>query len=462
MANKYKVLCFVDDDHGRDVEIVIPVVYYMEKYLNCEVEFVFVWDIFAIYRKKPDMVLIPNTVGHYWYFQASQYAYQQGVKVFALISEGNFRTDGTFNYWGYNTDKKYYQEYICHWSHRTLDYLSKELPQYTNMVVTGAQGFDRYSIYQYKTREELLAQYDLSHYTKVIGYAGWAFGKMYTETGRREIEGLFRGEAQNRMKWMEEQMLKVEEILRSAIENNPDILFIFKQHPNEVHPHYVKEVRNEMNRLKDYDNVLYIKDEENIHDLINIADFWMGFESTTAIEAWLLNETQTVLVNPDPGFKRDKLFNGSVIASSKNELQQLIDGFYNNGKIDAFFSEDKIAARKKLIKDTIGFGDGMNHIRTGYYIEKALKKHSRSDLHFFFKFKYFKRYVGLHFGKMIYLKPLFLKLPKFKKTTWIFDRYRLNKIPVLRRQYYGFLDVFHEKNHIAEKRNDPAFWRDLL
>jgi hypothetical protein len=69
-------------------------------HLHCKVEFAFVWNIHAIYRKKPDIVLLPNTVGSQWYFEISQYAAQQGIKVFALISEGNFRTNGSFQLLG--------------------------------------------------------------------------------------------------------------------------------------------------------------------------------------------------------------------------------------------------------------------------------------------------------------------------------------------------------------------------
>ena len=55
--SKIKIVCFTDDDYGRDVEILLPLIYYAEKYLNCEVEFVIPWDIYAIFRKKPDLVL---------------------------------------------------------------------------------------------------------------------------------------------------------------------------------------------------------------------------------------------------------------------------------------------------------------------------------------------------------------------------------------------------------------------
>jgi surface carbohydrate biosynthesis protein len=459
MVGNFKILCFVDNDYGRDVELLLPFVYFIEKHLKCEVEFVFVWDIFAIYRKKPDLILLPNTVGSYWYFEASKYAYEQGVKVFALISEGNFRTDGTFDYWGYNYDKKFYQEYICLWSKRTYDFLSKELPDYKDkMVFTGATGFDRYLLCNFKSKEEFLNKKKLHHFKKVIGYAGWAFGKLYYDTGRKEIVEAFGTEAEFRMKWMEEQMYLIESILRKSIENNPDILFILVKHPNETHPHVTKHFMNEMVRLKDYDNVLYITEKENIHDLINISDIWLGFESTTAIEAWLLQKT-TILINPDPDFKRDTLYKGSVIVKSYHALQE----YYTTGKIKAFKVEEKLIQRRGIIADTIGFDDGLNHLRTGYYLKKVLEDIPLPlEKHFRFSIKYFKRYLGLWIGRYFYLKSVFIKLPKFRKTIWLFDRYRLKQLPLLKSEAYNHLDDFYKENKLDEKVQQKEFWDKIL
>ena len=166
----HKVFCFVDDQQGRDVELLLPLVYYAEKYLDCKVEFRFVWDIFAIYRELPDLVLLANTVGSQWLFEISKYAHEQNIPVFALISEGNFRTNGTFDYWGYNTDHVFYQEYVCLWSARTRDFFREKLPdEAPKMVLTGATGFDRYKIYKFPAKDEFLQRKGLSRFKKVVG-----------------------------------------------------------------------------------------------------------------------------------------------------------------------------------------------------------------------------------------------------------------------------------------------------
>jgi len=462
-GRKYKILCFVDYNEGRDVEILIPLVYYTEKYLNSVVEFAFISDIHQIYRKKPDLVLLANAIGSKLHFLITKYAYENNIPVFTLISEGNFRTDGTFNYWGYNTDKTFYQEFICHWSKRTCDFLNTVLPEYkAKNVVTGATGFDRYKIYDFIHKNDYLRKIGYPTYKKVISYAGWSFGKLFNKTGLIEVRNTHKDKADARIKWMKKQMVLVENILRKTIENNPDILFILKRHPNEIHPHLRQPDKNEMVNLKNYNNVLYTIDE-NIHDMISASDIFLGFETTTALETWVMKDTPTILINPDEDFLRDKLYKGSVIAHNYNELQNFIDEFYSIGKIKSFFGKEKVETRNQLITDTIGFADGMNHLRAGYYLEKTLSKINRDSYsNVKFSFRHFIWHILIHIGKYFYVKKIFEKLPKFKKTIWIFDNLKLKKLPEFQKRYYGFLDRFHNENKIEEKIKEQSFWERMI
>ena len=406
---------------------------------------------------------MPNTIGSPLYFQISKYANEQNIKVFALVSEGNFRTDGSFNIWGYNKDKKYYQEYYCLWSERTIDFIKKKVPHQKDIFVfTGASGFDRYSIYNFIKKSAYLEKKNLSNFKKVIFYAGWSFGKINYKQGRDEIKFLYKN-GEDRIAWMKEQMGLVEDILRQAIENNSDTLFILKRHPNEANPAMVEEGRNEMNRLKNYANVLYIKEKEDIHDLINIADICLGFETTSSLEAWLMNEKHSILLNPDPDFKRDKLHEGSLIVKNYESLQNFINEFYQTKTIKAFHTEEKKQKRQTLIKETIGYGDGLNHLRAGFYLKKVVEKAQKQDYrHFKFSLKYFIMYLLLHIGKFFYIKSVFLKLPKLKKTVWLFERYKLSKISFFKKKYYPYLDHFYKKNQLIQKINSPEFWQKLL
>ena len=468
MNNKQKIktLVYLDYDKGRDVEILIPLLYYGEKYLNLDIEKAFIFDIDKIRRKKPDLVILANTIGSKNHHYIAKYAHENGIKVFALISEGNFRTNGTFNYWGYNTDKKFYQEYVCFWSKRTKEFMENELPQCKHkFVLTGATGFDRYKIYEFETKESFLKRYHLTQYKKVIGYAGWAFGKLYNPTGLMEIRNTHKEKAEERIKWMKQQQKLVENILRQAIENNPDTLFILKRHPNEIHPHLVQKDNNEMVNLAGYPNVLYLRNEEDVHTLISVSDIWLAFESTTVIETWMMKDMPTIFINPDPDFVRDINYKGVVIAKSYEKLQSLIDEYYTTGKVMEMYSPEKIQARKEIFEYVIGFPDGYNHIRAGYYLAKTVKKiqqESNNRKKVKLNPLYFTRHVLTTIGKPFYNKTVFSKLPKFKKTVWVFERQDLKNFETLKQKYYKYLDNFHKKNNIPEKIKSEEFFEQIL
>lgn len=460
---KYKALCFLDDDHGRDVEIMIPLIYFAERELNCEVDFSFMWNIHDIYRKKPDIVLLPNTIGSRLHHKVTKYAHENNIKVFALISEGIFRTNGTFNYYGYNTDKEFYQEYICHWSERTKIFFDKELPELgTRNVTTGAVGFDRYTIYDFISKEEYLEGKELQRFKKVIGYAGWGFGKIYNPQGLQELK-MISSDVDARVRWLKDQMYKVEAILKAAVEKNPDVLFILKRHPNEANPTITKENPNEMIGLRDYPNVLYITSNENLHDLISISDIWTGFETSTAIEAWLMGK-QTAFINPDPNFNRTDIYTGNPIIRTPDEFLHLINEFYETGQIPGFYSKEIIRNRDKIFEETIGFADGMNHIRAGYFLKKTLEEISpcndeKREIKFSWKFWFM--YFLLMTGRFFYIENLFLKLPKFKKTVWMFKKWRLENVRKLQNQYKKYLDRFYSEKEISQKVKSNEIWNEL-
>lgn len=469
MVKTTKVLCYLHQDTGRDVEILLPVIYYLERYLNASVEIAFIWDIHAIYRKKPDLVLIAtNGIGSTLHHKIAKYSAENNILVFALISEGNFRTDGTFNYWGHNSDEKFYQEYLCMWSVRTYNFFKEVLPQYKDkIVISGATGFDRYKIYQFPDKNEILDKYQLGHFKKVITYAGWAFGKLFNEVGLRDIVNMQKENPEQYIEWLKSQMIQVEGHLKHIIEENPDILFILKRHPSEKAPHINQPDKNEMVNLLSYPNTLYLVEEEKVHDLINISDIWLGFESTTVVESWIMNESKpTIFINPDINFNRDINYKGTLIAQNGTELQSYITEFYKTGNIQAFHTDELANNRKTIIKSIVGFDDGMNHIRTAYYLKKSIQKLKEKPDNISKKIKfnvtYFMMYFLMHTGKIFYSRRLFEKLPKFKKTIWIFERFRLKKFPSTKQISDMYFDEFYEKNLLSSKITNPEFWNKLL
>jgi hypothetical protein len=443
---KISGICFLDMDKGRDPEIVMPIVYFAETYLNCKIKFEFVWDLFTIYIKRPSLVILPNTVGSKWYFEISKYANKSGCIVFALISEGNLTVQS--NYWGFNIDRKFYQDYLCLWSSRTFEYFINEFKKdKSKLAVTGAVGFDRYIINKYIDKREFLKRFNFEKYEKVISYAGWAFGKLYNETGVREIEGVHGKKNILRKKWMIKEQLNVESILKKTINDNKDILFILKQHPNETHPHISKISPNEIVRLREIENVLFISDELDIHDAISISDLWFGYETTTAIEAWMMG-TETIMINPSSQ-QKTKIQNASIRIENIGRLQDVINEYYNNDMIECFYSTDKMKLRDETIASSIGIGDGNNHIRAGLLLADSIISSSCLRKKRKFRFVFLLRYILIRIGNVFYNKALFSFLPKFRKTIWIFENNRLENIARLKEGNYKYLDAYH--NNLRNK-----------
>ena len=463
MDRKTKILCFTDTTVGRDVEMMLLIRYFAEKFLNCKFYHALNIDVHQIYRVKPDIILQANTIGSNLYFQISKIAHEQNIPLFALISEGNFRTDGSFDYWGFNSDKKFYQDFVCCWSERTAEFLRKEVPGVVNkIVVTGGVGFDRYTIYKFMQKEEFLRKYSDTQFKKVIGYAGWAFGKLDHKRGRNELLVWAKGD-KNKLKWIEDHRKKVRDILEQAIINNPSTLFILKQHPQENAPERTEPVKNEMSELAHHNNVVYLCDEESIHDLISVSDIWTCFESTTALESWLMGK-QTIFINPEIEFNRDPLYKGSALVQNYSEFQKLIDKYYSTGKIEKFFEPEKDSIRKQLIKDIIGFGDGMNHIRASHYLQQTINRSLTTDYRpqYFFHFWHWLVYVLIRIAGPLYNRVIYSKLWKFKKHLWVFENYKMEKLHKLYKRYIPFFDRFYKENNIDEKFNNQSLFNSSL
>ena len=463
MNKKIKVLCFTDNATGRDVEMLLPIRFFAERFLNCEFFHALNIDIHQIYKIKPDIILQANTIGSNLYFEISSIAHKQNIPLFALISEGNFRLDGTFDYWGFNRDRQFHQEYVCCWSERTAKFLREKEPHTSEkIVVTGGVGFDRYSIYKFMSKENLLKKYNKQNYKKFIGYAGWAFGKAEHPRGKEEILFWARGD-EKMLVWIEEQRIAVRDILKDAVEKNPDTLFILKQHPQENAPERAVAVTNEMSELAHYDNVLYLCEQEAIHDLISVSDIWTCFESTTTLESWLMGK-HTIYINPDPNFNRDPLYKGSPLIQTSEDFQKLIDEYFSTNRIECFYDSEKDAARQDLIKNVIGFGDGMNHIRAGYYFKKTIEKAQNSNLNsqYLFHFWHWLVYVLLRIAGPFYNRAIYSRLYKLKKHLWVFENYKMEKLYKLYKTYMPFYEEFYSKRNLDEKINDGSLFKELI
>ncbi len=351
----------------RDFHITAPVLIYLSKKYHLRYKSV---NIFCAYyfiiKYRPKMLLISNFSGAEINHEIVKFAYLAGIKVISFISEGNVKPEAYEQFlWGWNHDKILYLDKMLLWSKRSEGIFLKYYPTLKDtLVTTGATGFDRYKLLHFKSKETFLRENNL-HYKKIVGIAAWGFdhlfGKYYQE--HQDFLKEIYGDAQIALH--RNDMYALQKIYYDLIKENPDILFILRYHPGTI-----DKEKNEFYGLDKYKNV-FISDIDNsdkygISDIINISDIWIGYETTTALEAWLLGK-KTFLINPTRSdFVRENVHAGSPIVKSAQEADKIIKTFFLTGTFKSF--EQLAAKRKAIIKDVIGFGDGQNYIRAAHVI----------------------------------------------------------------------------------------------
>jgi hypothetical protein len=461
-GRRIRILCFTDQNSGRDVEMLLPLRYFAERFLNCEFIHAISFDSYRICQTTPDIIVTPNVTGSRLYYEIAKTAVAQNIPLFSLVSEGNFMSDGTYDHWGYNRDRRFLQEFVCCWSERTQKYLQDREPgAKEKIVLTGNPGCDRFVIYKTTSREEFLKKYGLPLYKNVIGYAGWTFNKLRFPRGLRELREFY-GNESTILPWIEEQRTLVNALLRTVVDANKETLFIFKRHPQDTSPEIPQMPVDEMEGMSQFPNVLILGEEEALHDIIGVCDLWTCFESTTALEAWLTNK-QTVFINPDPKFKRAELFKGSAVARNAAEFQSMIDQFTRTGVITAFASEDKRGERRRLIADSVGFGDGFNHIRAGLYLKYVIENMPRSAAPSpTCTLRQWLIHLFTVAGGALYVRPIYKHVYKLKKHLWVFEQYAMKDIEKLYARYAEYLCEFYARHSVEEQFHSGRLFAGLL
>ena len=369
---------------NRDLHIVTPTLIYLQKKYNITYETKSIFNgYYYLVKYKPKVLILSNFVGATINYNIAKISFEMGIKVVSFISEGNFKEEELELYL-YGKDYQNRIDIVVNkyllWNKNSKKLIVNKYSNLENIVsVTGATGFDRYQLLNFITKEQFLIDNRLS-YSKIIGIAGWTFGIFFNGDRQYYIDTYGNEQVSMHQKDLE----KVNLIYKKLIINNPDILFILRYHPATIH---LKE--DEFYELEKYKNVFisnrYKNQQYEISDLINISDLWIGYETTTALESWLLNK-QTFLVNPTKSnFIRENVHKGSPIVKDIKEAQSLIDEFFKNGTINKF--EKLQSARNEIIKDVIEHEDGKNYIRAA---EEVIKVFNQPNKKVKFGFKLYK------------------------------------------------------------------------
>ena len=328
----------------------------------------------AIHGAQPRLLFITNTVGAAENLELMRYAKRRNMLGASLVSEGNLQGDAAYQsemIWGWNKEKLLHEDINMQWSEFSREATLALHPELAGRIkISGGVGFDNYKIADAQNvKETILDKFQKSGYGKVVGVGCWDFGSLYPRDTRfKSVERLFDAQQIERFK---KDSHAFDDILVELANANQDTLFLLKQHPGVQLGHMASGITKAA-QLK---NVLVLTNEEPILACIQASDIWIVYESTTAMEAWLLGKP-TCLLNPSGrDFPRDKLNEGSPAFDSADQLQRVIDALYSGREIAEF--AERAQRRAQLIKGVIQWDDGLNHVRAGNEIIDLLLREPR-------------------------------------------------------------------------------------
>ena len=358
------ILNFEWGTNSRDTNIVEPVLCYLEKYYNLKIiresYEMFMWKLEHI---RPRMVLVSNYMGAKENVLLVKRANDLGIKTVSLISEGNIISSNVSEFfYGNNTERHKYIDLFLLWSERSKKLILDNIAEAYgyNIEVSGGTGFDRYKLFKFINKNEFLNNFNKTN-RNVVGIASWGFDQIYD--AKRNHKSLSNYNS-DEIDYLYETRGVLNSYYNKLISNNPETLFVLKYHPGCL---YTKE-KTEFAGLDCYENTISICTEYPVSDIISASDFWISFDSTTNLEAWLLNKT-TISIIPNGGnFIHSNIIDGNPKVKDYNELESAFNEFFSSGELKSFTALSQI--RDKIIEDTIGFKDGMNYKRAGEFIYK--------------------------------------------------------------------------------------------
>lgn len=346
-------------NESRDREVVSLIM----NYLRMQGVSVFEGPVFNAYRLldtlKPKVLYITNSVGAKINIDVIRYAKSKGVKCITGMAEGNFNELGIEQFvWGVNSNKILFEDKCYLWNKRSYHLALKYYPFLRGRIgVCGAVGFDRYKIVRGGTLNWL--KKEAKKYKQTIGIGCWNFdftiegAYCYKKFNGQVISSTQLSNFRNDREKFNQELVKL-------ITANPDKLFIIKRHPGCLNG----DLASGISGCRKFSNVIIGTNEFSIMEAIESSDIWLSYESTTAMEAWLMGKP-TGLLNPsgtDFPF-REGFHWGQPNFCNADEWSKALDELLQHGHLQAFIALE--AERKNLIQDILQWDDGLNHVRMG-------------------------------------------------------------------------------------------------
>lgn len=379
MKKKVDILNLEWESNGRDANIIEPVLVALEDRYGYSIVRSSIWyGVIKLLYYRPKVLLMSNQMGAINNYTIFYIAHKLGIITIALISEGmpvRSRKDKEKNvanifFWGCSPSHKRIWDLKLLWSASSRQIFFKHIQgiENYNVRVSGGTGFDRYSLFKYDSSKIKKQMGDkLNQYKRIVLMLGYGFDKIME---RKYDESFIL--TKEEWEWVCQQRIGVGAVYEEVIRNNPEVLFVIKQHPGSLAS---KNTEFE-NIVHNYENVIEIggtSREKNfeVGKALCIADIVIAYDSTACLEAWLMGKT-TILVNPvEKDYPRTSLYKGSPNAKTAKELNDYIGEYYNTGSVKDF--EERLEQRRRCIEEYIQFDDGLNYLRASKLIDEQIK-----------------------------------------------------------------------------------------
>lgn len=339
---------------SRDTEISTPIYNYLKlnKY-NVEIKNIYS-GFFFLKKLKPKILFLPNIIGSDIHHLIALYARKLRITVITSLSEG---FENIFHS-QLNINKQLIPNEMFLWnenSRKVLSGIDKKLSEIS--FVLGCPGFDRHII-------EKNISLPLNKHSHRITAVLWSW---------QDYNPINLNYKSLKLKLPKDIWSKINEnrtlfnkMILGIVEIFPNIEFVLKRHPGSIYDIEFDGIEG----LDAKSNVIIIKNEKSISELLKTSDILFTYDSTVALEAWLLGKaTYSLQPNRVPDEFMLPISVKQENLTTLEELELVIRNFYKNSNKGTVLMSDE---KKKFLEDNITYIDGLSHVRYGNQIIKNL------------------------------------------------------------------------------------------
>lgn len=320
-----------------------------------------------IARHRPRLVYLSNTGGARQNVRVALACKKQNISLVSGIAEGNLAQMSKEHAYGWNLSHQPLEDRLLVWSARFLKQLLSVAPEYEAIATpTGYPGVDRYHFVP-ADRSWIDVHKRRIGAQMVVGVGCWEFP---SDARRKTIENDAQASQikKTSVAFHHESRDKFDAELQRVMLDNPNTLFLLKMHPGSRGD--LRESGIEC--ASQLQNALLVSDQQSIQQCLAASDLWVTYESTTAMEAWLMS-TPSVTLNPNgPNFPQGRtvIWQAQPLVESSGELNRIIKNVSAGNEIPGY--SECLEKQQRALEIAYEFLDGLNHVRCAVEIEKVL------------------------------------------------------------------------------------------